>query len=430
MHDVKALLAFTKEFLYFQGMMAYRGYLHRDPLARLHLRAGHRDPYPLYREIAARGRLSETPLMNYQTVSHAVINQVLRDRRFGVETVDRAAGANTNHKLSFLEMDPPDHTRLRRFAAPSFSPRNVAGFGDRIQGVVDELLANVPSGQTFDLISTLAAPMPIAVITDLLGIPDADADEFAYYGATIGSALSGVQSLAHARRLVIAERQLARIFGGVFDLKRREPGDDVISRLIAAEGDTVQPAEFVPLCKLLLIAGFETTVNLIGNTMLALLDHPDQWRLLTDDPSLAGRAIEEGLRYDAPVQRTVRVAKQEVELEGRTVQPGELVVVLIGGANRDPEVYPDPDRFDILREPGVEHLAFSSGIHYCLGAPLAKLEATIAIRTLAERFPSLQRSGRVERRSGTVIRGLRRLPVQVSEPGAHAVSVSSAAHAG
>jgi len=308
-------------------------------------------------------------------------------------------------------MDPPDHTRLRRLAAPSFSPRTISGFGERIQTVVDDLLDQVPAAEPFDLVSQLASPMPIAVITDLLGIPDADAKEFAYYGATIGSALSGVQSIAHARRLVAAEKQLTRILASVFDLRRREPGPDVISRLIAAEGQEVQPEEFVPFCKLLLIAGFETTVNLIGNTVLALLSHPDQWRALIDDPSLAARAVEECLRYDAPVQRTARVAKQDVVVEDFSIKAGEVVILMIGGANRDPEVYPDPDRYDLGREPSVEHLAFSAGIHYCVGAPLARLEATIAVQTLAERFPGLVQSGPVRRRSGTVIRGLQTLPV-------------------
>jgi P450-derived glycosyltransferase activator len=416
MSDRQALLANVKEFLIFRGVMAYHGYVHRDPLAQLHLRRGQEDPYPFYRQIAALGPLSRTPLTNFQTVGHQVVSDVLRDRRFGVQVEGRPGSAAAEPKLSFLELDPPDHTRLRRFAAPSFSPRNVTGFTERIQAVTDDLLDQVPAGKPFDLISALAAPLPIAVITDLLGIPDANAVEFARYGATIGSALSGIQSLAHARRLVVAERELARIFTDVFELKRRQPGEDVISRLIAAEGDQVQPREFVPLCKLLLIAGFETTVNLIGNTVLALLNHPDQWRLLTDDPGLAARAIEEGLRYDAPVQRTVRIAKQDVELHGTTIKAGQLVVVMIGGANRDPAVYPDPDRFDLLRESAADHLSFSAGIHYCLGAPLARLEATIALRTLAERFPGLIRQGSPKRRSGTVIRGLQTFPVAAGRP--------------
>lgn len=408
-HTQKALV---KELLFFRSFMLYHGYLHRDPLARLHLREGHQDPYPLYRDIAQQGVFAKTPLGNYQTASHRVVNEVLRSRHFGVEG-DRPVGGG-GRQLSFLEMNPPDHTRLRRFAAPSFSPRSVAGFSLRVQAVVDRLLDAAPSDRPFDLIPGLAAPMPIAVITDLLGIPDADAQEFARYGATIGSGLSGPQSLGHVRRLVAAEAQLARIFADVFELKRREPADDVISRLIAAEGDTVAPEEMVPLCKLLLIAGFETTVNLIGNTVLALLDNPDQWRLLVADPELAGRAVEEGLRYDAPVQRTVRVARNDVEVQGHRLRAGQLAVLMIGGANRDPEVYADPDRFDVLRETSAEHLSFSSGIHYCLGAPLARLEATIALRTLAERCPELTRSGAVRRRRGTVIRGLQTFPVTAS----------------
>lgn len=409
----QARRALVKDYLFFRAFMLYHGYLHRDPLARLHLRAGHQDPYPLYREIARQGRFIKTPLGNYQSATHQVVNEVLRSRHLGVEADDRPLGGG--HQLSFLEMDPPDHTRLRRFAAPSFSPRNVNGFGPRIQAVVDRLLDAAPAGHPFDLVSGLAAPMPITVITDLLGIPDADASEFAQYGATIGSGLSGPQSIAHANRLVAAEAQLARIFAGVFELKRREPGDDVISRLIEAEGDTVSAEEMVPLCKLLLIAGFETTVNLITNTVLALLEHPDQWQLLVDDPALAGRAVEEGLRYDAPVQRTIRVAKDVTQVQGQPLRPGQLVVLMIGGANRDPDVYDDPDRFDLMRESSVDHLSFSSGIHYCLGAPLARLEATVAIRTLAERFPHLVRSGVYKRRPGTVIRGLQTLPVTAAK---------------
>lgn len=411
MADWQAYKNLVKEFVVFRGVMLYHGYVHHDPLAQLHLSAGREDPYPLYRQISGLGPLSKTPLGNYQSTSYQVVNEVLRSRQFGVEADGRPGGRG---ELSFLTMDPPEHTRLRRFAAPSFSPRNVSAFGDRIQAVVDRLLDRVPVDGSFDLVSALASPMPIAVITDLLGIPDADAAEFARYGATIGSGLGGIESLAHARRLVLAESQLTKILTGVFELRRRQPGDDVISRLLAAEGDTVRAEEMVPLCKLLLIAGFETTVNLIGNTVLALLERPDQWQLLVDDPDLAGRAVEEGLRYDAPVQRTVRVAKDAVDVRSHTLKRGDLVVLMIGGANRDPEVYGDPDRYDLTRDPEVEHLAFSSGIHYCLGAPLARLEATIALRTLAQRFPELSRAGALRRRSGTVIRGLLTLPVTAS----------------
>ena len=410
MVDRRTQLQFVRELVLMRAWFLHQGYIRRNPLALLHLAPGHRDPYPLYDQIRAAGPLADTLLHNFQSAHHAICNEVLRDRRFGV-TPERPGGTG-EPRLSFLEMNPPDHTRLRRLAAPAFSPRAISGFGDRIERVVADMLDQVPPGEPFDLITTLAAPMPIAVITDLLGIPHASADKFARYGATIGSALSGVRSLGQARRLWAAEQELAEIFAEVFELKRRKPGDDVISRLMAAEGETVRPAEIIPLCTLLLIAGFETTVNLIGNTVLALLDHPEQWRALTEEPSLAANAVEETLRYDPPVQRTARIASEDAEIAGRLVRRDQFVFVMIGGANRDPAVYPDPNTFDLNRKPGVEHLAFSSGIHYCLGAPLAKLEATIAVRAVAERFPRLVRSGRLRRRSGDIIRGLQNFPVR------------------
>jgi len=184
-----------------------------------------------------------------------------------------------------------------------------------------------------------------------------------------------------------------------------------VSHLVAAEGDQVGAEELLPLCQLLLVAGFETTVNLVGNAVQALLADPEQWRLLRADPGLAAAAVEETLRYDPPVQRTARVAHEAVDVGGVAVRPGQWVVALIGAANRDPAAHPDPDRFDLRRTPTVEHLAFSAGIHYCVGAPLARLEGEVALATLAERL-DLAPAGRVRRRPGTTIRGLQRLPVR------------------
>jgi cytochrome P450 len=289
----------------------------------------------------------------------------------------------------------------------------MAGYTARIEKTVQQLLDDLPASGRFDLVSAFAAPLPIAVISDLLGVPTAHADNFARWGATIGTALDGVKGVRHLRALLLANAGLQRMFEELFELRRRDPQDDVISKVVAAEGEQITAAEMVPLCVLLFIAGFETTVNLISNGVLALLAHPEQWAALHSDPSLAAGAVEEILRYDPPVQRTGRVALADSHLGGVDIRRGEFVVTLTGAANRDPAVYPEPARFDITRRPGVDHLAFSSGIHYCLGAPLARIEATIALAGLAQRLPAVRRAGRVVRRNAATIRGPLRLPLAV-----------------
>jgi P450-derived glycosyltransferase activator len=394
---------------------AYHGYVRRDPMSRLHLRAGRDDPYAIYEGLRRQGTLVPTRIGNWVTTSHPVCATVLRDRRFGVRSAELTVPHTPADEfdMSFLDRDPPDHTRLRRLAQPAFSPKRMAGYRPKIERRVDDLLDRAAAAGDFDLVSAFAAPLPIAVITDLLGVPDADANRFAQVGTVIGSALDGIHSLRHAARLQAANDELRALFEGLFARRRREPADDVISRIVAAEGDQIQPGEMLPMCNLLLVAGFETTVNLVGNAVNALLDHPSQWDDLCADPAgLAGPAVEETLRYDPPVQRTARCALEPLSLEGRALARGHFVVTLIGAANRDPEVYPDPNRFDIHREQGADHLAFSSGIHYCVGQPLARLEATIALRRLAERMPDLRRSGPLRRRVSSVVRGPICLPVR------------------
>ncbi|MEZ0108698.1 P450-derived glycosyltransferase activator [Catenulispora sp. EB89] len=383
----------------------YLAHIRREPLAMLMTRKGREDPYPIYRRMRERGTLALTARGNWSTTSHRVCNAVLRDRRFGVVQDEQL-------DMSFLGMNAPDHTRLRRLAQPAFSPKTLPSFRARIESTVGELLDRASATGRFDVVSGFAAPLPISVITELLGIPDADSGEFAEHGAVIGSALDGIQSLRQASRFAASDAKLHALFEKLFELRRREPADDLISRLIAAEGDQIEPAELEPMVFLLLIAGFETTVNVIGNGILALLNNPDQWEALRADPErLAPKAVEEALRYDPPVQVTSRIALEDVELEGHRIKQGQSVVTLLGAAGRDPEVYDHPERFDIDRKDPADHLAFSSGAHYCVGQPLARMELTIAMQLLAERMPQLRIAGPVRRKPGSTIRGLRQLPV-------------------
>ena len=393
-----------------KALLACAGYLGRDPMAQLQLRPGRVDPYAVYDRLRAGGPLTPTRLGNWVSTSHSVCESVLRDRRFAVRPEDAGPG---QPRMSFLDMNPPDHTRLRRLAMPAFSPKAVAGYSGRIERTASELLDAAGAASRFDLVSGFAAPLPIAVITDLLGIPDSRSADFARYGMLIGSALGGISSLRHARQLQAARAEMRQLFRQLLELRRREPRDDIVSRLVAAGPDQIIPAEMVPMCNLLLIAGFETTVNLISNAVLALLSHPAQWQALCADPGgLAPRAVEEVLRWDPPVQRTGRVALESLELAGQPVRQGQRVTTLIGAANRDPEAYDRPDTFDIMRRDGPANLAFSSGIHYCLGHALARSEAAVALRMLAERMPDLAHAGTVKRRNATIIRGPVRLPVK------------------
>jgi len=373
MTELGQAISFASNLYRQRADIAYAGYVKRDPMALLQLRPGRVNPYGIYARMRERGPLAPTRLGNWVSTSHRVCDAVLRDRRFGVRSL--ASGKpNTSDEfnLSFLDMNPPDHTRLRRLAQPAFSPKAVATYRGRIERTVGGLLDRATAAREFELVSAFAAPLPIAVITDLLGIPQEDSADFARYGAVIGSALDGIKSLRHAGQLQANDAKLRQLFDNLFELRRREPKDDIVSQVVAAEGDQIKSGEMLPMCVLLLVAGFETTVNLIGNAVLALLDHPEQWQALcADPPAMAARAVEETLRFDPPVQRTARVALEPLELEGRAVHKGQWIMPLIGAANRDPEAYDHPDTFDIHRDgrggpPRVlrRHPLLQSGSHW------------------------------------------------------------------
>src|SRR5579862_8547704 len=320
MREVGQAVAFAASLYRRRAAVAYNGYVRRDPMALLNLSQGQANPYPVYERVRASGTLVPTRLGNWMTASHRVCHSVLRNRQFGARVDDGI-------DRSFLGMNPPDHTRLRRLALPAFTPKAVARYTARMESTASGLLDAAAAAGRFDLVSGFAAPLPIAVITDLLGIPDSRAGDFARYGRAIGGSLDGIKSVRHARQLLAARADLRQLFDHLFELRRREPRDDIISHLLAAEGEQISPREMVPMCNLLLVAGFETTVNLISNAVLALLAHPDQWRALCADPEgLAPQVVEEVLRWDPPVQRTSRIALEPVELEGQLVRQGQQVI--------------------------------------------------------------------------------------------------------
>jgi cytochrome P450 len=303
----------------------------------------------------------------------------------------------------------------------------MTGYAERIADFTRDLITGIERrtaaepDRPFDLIADFAAPLPIGVITTLMGIPDADVDRLSRHGTVVGSALSGIETPEHAAALAAANADLYELFSELIPQKLARPGDDVISYLVAASPDGITPYELHTTARLLLIAGFETTVNLIGNGVSALLDHPDQWELLRTEPDRAAAVVEEVLRYAPPVQNTSRIAHEPVTVAGVDLPADSWVMLILAAANRDPLVFGDPAVFDITRPRQGEHLAFSSGIHYCLGAPLARLEAQIAFAELATRLPKLRRPEPTGQpadtpswRASRVIRGYARLPLLAS----------------
>jgi cytochrome P450 len=392
-------------------------------------RAVREEPYALYEQLRAAGPLVPSDL-GWVTTSHAVAHEVLRSDRFGVgfdrsaaprpirwalEFGDDAGAAGVAEPPSMLVVDPPDHTRFRRLVSRAFTPRATAAFAPAIQRTADRLLDELAGRSgTVDLVDAFAAQLPVLVIADLLGVPTERREDFLRWGAAAAATLDPGLPL---RRYLAADRALRamhRFLDEHFAALRREPGEDLVSTLVTLpEDEALTDRELHATVMLLLGAGFETTVNLLGNAVVLLDAHRDQWEVLAADPAGWDGAVEEVLRHDSPVQLTGRTARADVELAGRTVRAGNRVTLLLGAANRDPEVFADPGRFDVSRANAREHLAFSGGIHYCLGAGLARLEAVIGLRTLTERFPRLRVAGRPERRDLQTLRGFETLPVRL-----------------
>jgi hypothetical protein len=383
----------------------------------------HADPYPAYRRLRELDPVHQSPLGFWVCTGYDDVLAVLRDERLGREgfapMLAAVYGSPEEHAAlprSMLFRDPPDHTRLRGLVSRAFTPRVIEGMRPHIQEIVDGLLDRVASAGRMDLIEDLAYPLPVTVICEMLGVPVGDHASIRQWSADVARSLDAL-GLAADRELIARGRAgrhaLGEYFRRLLPERRRQPRDDLLSALIAAEeqGDRLTEGELLSTCVLLFIAGHETTVNLIGNGVLALLRHPEELRRLQADPSLIGSAVEELLRYDSPVQRTARVANVPVEIGGRAIEAGALVVAAIGAANRDPAHFPDPDRLDVGRREN-RHLSFGHGIHFCLGAPLARVEAQIAVGTLLRRMPRLAlATATPEWRESSTLRGLKTLPV-------------------
>ena len=386
------------------------------------------DPYSLYARMRREDPVHQAPFGRWVLSRYADCVSVLKDPRASSDltnteayqrAIEKRGDAGPDDPLlkmrPFLIMDPPDHTRLRGLVSRAFTPKVVEGLRPRIQELVDTLLDVVAERGSIELIEDFAYPLPVTVICELLGVPPEDHATFKEWSRDLarGQDPPEVVPPEVRKRSVEAMQRFMDYFRAQIKERRKKPTDDLLSALIVAEeaGDKLTEDELLATCVFLLAAGHETTVNLIGNGMLALLRHPDQLDKLRDDPSLASSAVEELLRYDAPVQFALRTAKEEIEIGGRTIPKGQQIIVLLGAANRDPEQFPDPDRLDITRADN-RHIAFGFGIHFCLGAPLARIEGEIAFRTLVRRFRRLElQTDALEYKENIVLRGLASLPV-------------------
>ena len=388
------------------------------------------DPYPMYRELLAHNPVSwNTTFQTWVFTRYADVDAILTNQN---TSADRRSGSNSFAEMqrkyieehpedlfvrapTMLNSDPPEHTRLRRLVSKAFTPRAVEALRPRIQSVVDEILDDVAGEDEMDLVQALGYPLPVIVIAEMLGVPTTDRAKFKKWSddivATLGGPFTPQAVLQAADK---ARSELVEYLSGVIEERRKNPQDDLISGLIAAEdeGTVLSTQEIYSTTILLLVAGNETTTHLIDNGMLALLKNPDQVKILREDPSLIKSAVEELLRFIGPVQATGRTIKEDMEIGGQALKARESTFVILGAANHDPAKWgDDADKLDVTRNP-VDHVGLGDGIHFCLGAPLARAEAQIAISTLLDRFPKLRLAIDEPEWGGTfIIRGVKSLPL-------------------
>jgi cytochrome P450 len=387
------------------------------------------NPYPVYGLLRTVRPVMQVPVPDYEgpgvwlLTRYRDVHGVLRDPRFSADRMNAPLFRDNLERLpafiqqsasglrSMLTMDPPDHTRVRKLVNKAFTPRRIGALRGHIEEIVDERLSEATRRGGMDLIHDLAEPLPAIVIAELLGVPAEDHRQFREWSSQLIAAIAA-PTVQERREASMAPglRLLGYLRETIAD-RRREPRDDLISAMIQAqeESDALSDEELLATSNLLLLAGHETTTNLIGNGMLALLREPEQLDRLRREPELVPHAVEELLRFDGPVQATVRVALEDVSIGDQVIPQGSLVIVSIGAANHDPEVFDEPDRLDVARDPNP-HLAFGFATHFCMGAPLARLEAECAFAALIARFPDISLlDDAPEYRPNPILRGLKRL---------------------
>lgn len=384
------------------------------------------DPYPTVHEVRRRDPVHwlETA-RGWFVTRYDDVSALLRDPRCSADRTPPAHAVDSAWRreselhavveTTMLGLDPPDHTRLRNLVNLAFTPRVVADLRPRVERLTEEHLDALAAADAPDVMQDLAEPLPVRVIAELLGAPPGDHARFRRWASDLARALDPAFHRDVIERADRAVVEMRSYFRPLLAERRSEPRDDLLSALVQAEteGDRLSEEELYSFCILLLAAGSETTTNLIGNGLLALLRHPDQLATLQDQPGLIDSAVEELLRYDSPLQATTRRALESFELRGKRIREGDLLVLSLAGANRDPARFDDPDRLDVRRDDN-RHLAFGLGVHYCVGAPLARVEGQVVFARLLERFPKLQLvpSKPPIRRDTLVLRGLSSLPVQ------------------
>ena len=385
-----------------------------NPISRKTLR----DPYPLYDKLREKDPVHRMRLANAWVLTrYEDVDQVMRDhRQFSRGTRSEAPFARGEVYRSMLRMDPPDHTRIRSLVSKAFTRRALAELAPRIQAIVDEQLDRVQGQDRFDLIQVLAYPLPSLTIAALLGLPTEDAQLLGRWTDEQANVFFPNLSREEKQRMVDLSEEIFQYVERQIELRQREPRTDMITALIDAEeeGDRLTREEVVATLSLLMVAGNETTRNLIGNGMHALLKNPEQFDMLRKNPEMIDSAIAEVLRYDSPIQLGARYAPADTEIGGRRIRAGQVLVCAIGAANRDPSVFTDPDVLDISRDER-SHISFGRGVHHCLGAPLATLKTRIAFLTLLDRYPHMTLAAEPSyNRLYTIQRGLEELWVDVT----------------